>query len=330
MKSHLQRETEEVYVRGWQSNLDDSKSPHTKIISSFPFVQSIQAILPTSDIKVQKSLCEIKQFPFSVGLVQLSDLVIQGVPKGVGYVSLSSRLDADDCVCITPAQQLYMLLTKDTHETLGLTGKRLNSERQRWMVQIDLANPMMQSQSQSRAFSSLVNALRKLPPFVMTCSHPELKQQKVMTYSKRAIPNLSVPQSVLDQQDMMGVLDWTGAVLANIVPVPKHESELAGGGFISEYLFDQKQSAVMDCQIMSWKGMCRSEMMCEMLNKIANLQLPWAIVVLRGFRECPVAWNGARQTKSVANGEELCCLLIGDEKKYRGMVVSANHHSLPL
>ena len=70
-------------------------------------------IVPTSDPSVQQSLLQIEDFPFSVGLVELADLVSKGVAAGVGYISLGTRQGTDDCACITAVQKLYLLITKD-------------------------------------------------------------------------------------------------------------------------------------------------------------------------------------------------------------------------
>ncbi|KAG7444983.1 uncharacterized protein BT62DRAFT_970171 [Guyanagaster necrorhizus] len=112
-----------MFVRYSTGNEEGKKIQ--RLVSSYSFIQQLDAIFPAHDGLENALLCLETQY--ARGKMTISDIIASGKDLGLesNLTILSADFDDDDVWCIDPRGILTLCVAKDTYETLGIVGKKV-------------------------------------------------------------------------------------------------------------------------------------------------------------------------------------------------------------
>lgn len=122
-----------VTTNALSSSTNSTKLEHLAI--SRPFTQQLDIIFPSDDV-LESALSKLETRYFR-GRAKLSEIVDYAVPlansvpsPNIPFTALAINEPTDDVWCIDPRGLLTLSLSKDTHQRLGLLGKKLPFKNQ--------------------------------------------------------------------------------------------------------------------------------------------------------------------------------------------------------
>ena len=107
------------------SNSGHAIDSAAKVIQAHPFNRKLQLILPASQQQAQQAF-DVSAFYYAIRthLATLTELACAQSSFSEGLLS-AVCLDRSQAACVTPDQHLHVLMSKDQHQRLGITGARV-------------------------------------------------------------------------------------------------------------------------------------------------------------------------------------------------------------
>ncbi|XP_062285543.1 ribonuclease P protein subunit p40 [Scomber scombrus] len=271
----------------------------------------------------------------------LETAVYQGSVYGLSY---RSRIDQENCVCLTPNGRLSLSLDKDSYELLGFEGKPSKFNHRttsRYVVSVDLTDSCMApgGRGYQRLLKGLTSRLRLQVDFLL--SHPGggALQSLLSRYdwsehppevSVRSLSHLSCPAlltSDLQSCDPHSLLEWLGAVDADV------SCENSSSSFLSTLVCPEpsrtasQSLSVSVCGLLLPKDVLRlvQELRCYLEQ---SLQVSWVALTVHGFTDSPVSW-GHSEHGVVTGGENFYTLLLFQDQTYQLHLSTGAPHTCP-
>jgi len=289
-----------------------------------------------------------KDVSFYRSLISLYDLIVnQSIVKGNLYLSSGTRIDTDECMCVTAEGLVKLVVPKETYNRLGVVGKRSTYASETWIITIDVFAPHWKPGK--AGYERTMAMLSRLKPFVIlsTCEiKGALEVEKLLpSLELYSMFNVQVPQWKVADQDrdetlvMKDVLTWSGAVSCRLFDLVggSREQQPAPSEFVSSYhiagCYDYALDNAECVTQLTCTGLLQSEHAFNVLNKVRQhvkeQSLPWAVLIGRGFENAPVAWGDNEHSKFLS-GDYLYAFYVQPDDVYWGFVQSGQYDNLPI
>nr|XP_018905196.1 PREDICTED: ribonuclease P protein subunit p40-like [Bemisia tabaci] len=257
-----------------------------------------------------------------------ADFLHNFINKGkLSALSISARIDADDCACITPSKKLILVLEKVAFEELGLEGKVANSAKRakdRFYVTIDLADGSLRPGTKlyARVQKCLKERIKLKLDFIIAWEPPEesmcpssiaayfdSKKYSVKLchpkFNKQHAYNVTVPS--LDSNSPSDVVDWLGAACLSAQSDEQNE-------YSSSYLNFYDGSPCGQLTILKWYGFFTTSRIKELYESLRSYlersqDTPWCSLHVQGFDDSPVTFSN-QEHSFLVSGDNMYTIFI--------------------
>ncbi|CAG8656903.1 3963_t:CDS:2 [Acaulospora morrowiae] len=207
---------------------------------------------------------------------------------------------------------LTLNLTKDTYEQLGLTGNPSKfGSKQRFVVKVDLLEKSMIpgkkgfervkwcfNNSLTDPFSFLISFTNLDPRESQEINFPStfnakklMVDQKIETLNDIITPEVDIIKDTTQEKqwrsDVVEIYDWIGLVSLKAQRVFSHDHV---DPYISVYSSPEPNKSG-DGTILRWTGFIPSTEVLSLFKLVSELDLPWAVISVFGFRDSPISWD---------------------------------------
>ncbi|KAL1919763.1 uncharacterized protein VTP21DRAFT_1694 [Calcarisporiella thermophila] len=252
--------------------------------------------------------------------------------------SIGGRIDIDDIVVLDGDGKLTLSLSKDTYESLGLTGKPSKFGRQKFVVIIDLLEKSMipGKNGYERVQWCFENTFTQELEFYIAFVNPatskteemqfpsNFKSEKVqLNTTYRTLNDIFVPDMnslLLTSEDdkswrrnAMEAYEWMAmASLGSprICLIDKVDP------FVSVYQ-PPSNSTHQNVTSVRWKGLIPPQIVVQLLDSCRQYihTRPWISINIWGFKDSPFSWRGSEHGYLV-NGENNYSIMLLPREDY--------------
>ncbi|GMH38148.1 hypothetical protein BSKO_06032 [Bryopsis sp. KO-2023] len=280
---------------------------------------------------VETSLASFLQKPYLADRLKDPSTCFCGL--GVG-----GALDRSDGVCVAPDGTLRLSVTSDTHQRLGLVGRKCTQRDDRFLIDVKLGAKNFGPDR--RYYHRVLQCLEKIPSVTMWCLEVVngipvaidaeelgfLKHQQVLCKHTAGTEEIDGPvlqsrtttddELVLesgrpfvwnDSNDLSFLHEWLGGISCGVADI---------------------DNANVSCRIErlrlrreKWEGMIASHQILAAIewarDFVKHEAIPWVAIQVWGFRDSPVSWGEVEH--SIANefgGDNNYTLLIFSDDQY--------------
>ncbi|KAI8915025.1 ribonuclease P 40kDa subunit-domain-containing protein [Powellomyces hirtus] len=300
------------------------------VCKTHDFNNAVDILLPIEDAQLFTSIKHtIEGDYFYKATLPLSFFLEEATLKNYvrqgGFTALrcNAKIDTDDVFALLPTGVLVLNVTKDTYESLGLVGShsQCGTEKgQRFDVRIDLSDPDFKKSRQFdrvkwcfshtlaqpfEFYVSFVDAKTgksqgvEFPSKANTKHFPmqvqETNMENILIPSLPSHPtSTDIPGPVRDiwRADMLDTLEWFGMVANEATRINSNDNV---DPFYSVYACPEPNSPGSLTRT-SVGGFIHpsqiSSIIATAIEQVDNGVVPWAAVMVWGFRDAPVSWRG--------------------------------------
>lgn len=232
----------------------------------------------------------------------INNFVIKGE---LTALTISTRIDCDNCVCITPCGKLILSLTKDSYGSLGLQGTQSHftkNTKDRYVVTVDLRGRQL---VENRKNSEVPQCLRKLgrftfiaiwePPSAQVCPSSLAKYFNelgfevilcVNTQQYQVQKDVKVPVvRYEDEEEVIDVVEWLGMVTMKC-------PESYCNTFLSSYTTPSPFVTVPSIGTHQFRGFFTPKRIVKFINALKNaFKDQWFSIYVQGFSDSPINWH---------------------------------------
>ncbi|XP_015108974.1 ribonuclease P protein subunit p40 isoform X2 [Diachasma alloeum] len=232
------------------------------------------------------------------------------VKKGeLTLLSINTRIDLENCICVTPKGQLVLSLKVEDYQRLGIEGKQSYFDRSRssrFVVQVDLREETFTpgKKNYERVRKCLEENLEGVFDVIFIWEPPEKnvcpssaaawfhqKGYKVslcrQRHSERLEHNCRIP-SVGPDCDDERFLEWLG-IFSIGGDVINEDPE----NYVNSYIPPCPNAPKGDLLYAEWTGFFSRKRLEKIYKKLENYvdHTPWLSLHVQGFADSPVSWG---------------------------------------
>ncbi|KAI9096134.1 ribonuclease P 40kDa subunit-domain-containing protein [Phlyctochytrium arcticum] len=244
----------------------------------------------------------------------------------VSALPTKERIDQDDTFALLPSGILLLSVRKETYEKLGLTGRsaKYGQKGQRFHIHIDLAEPAFKPEGKLyerakwcfshtflKSFDMVISFGHIMTGLSSDISFPEnIRAERLVSASSTKImsglmlPEIgseyfegsatsdSDPKRLAWRERMHELLEWFGLLAFE---APRLDASDSIDPFYAVYS-PPEDSSVGTLATTRWTGYITPPQISKIKDlvkeHIAQHNLPWAALMVWGFRDAPISWRG--------------------------------------
>ncbi|XP_011314803.1 ribonuclease P protein subunit p40 isoform X2 [Fopius arisanus] len=236
------------------------------------------------------------------------------VKKGeLTLLSINTRIDLENCICVTPKGQLVLSLRAEDYQKLGIEGKGSYFDRvknSRYVVQVDLKKEAFTpgKRNYERVRKCLEENLEQVFDVIVIWEAPETnlcpssvaawfhqKGYKVslcrQRYSKRLVCDCRIPSVSPDCNDEK-FIEWLGII--SIGGDVKNEDP---ENYMNSYISPCPNASRGDVFFAEWRGFFSRKRLEGIYKKLqdyvehSSASSSWLSLHVQGFADSPVSWG---------------------------------------
>ncbi|KAJ3009646.1 Ribonuclease P protein subunit p40 [Thoreauomyces humboldtii] len=259
-----------------------------------------------------------------------------------------ARLDTGDVIAVLPSGILIMNLTKDTYQTLGLVGKKAFCG-QRFEIRLDLAEPGFKNGSKGfdRVAWCFSHTLTRTFEFILASVDLQTGLARDIDFPPSAAYTRNVPSTSIDplsdlivpmippasfpphvpsfdtdmdaeqwRSDAIDLFEWFGMVTCDVPRISAVQGTV--DPFYSVYSCPEP-NAIGTLTRVRGRGFLPPTEITSVLDKVGGDvregRVPWAAVMVWGYRDAPIGWRDREHGWSTGGGENDSMILVlpGDQ-----------------
>ncbi|KAK4879981.1 hypothetical protein RN001_008127 [Aquatica leii] len=298
-------------------------------IQRLPYNHLISVVLPNT-LRTPEIICDSLKTDceyYRISNISLDELtntkfIDNFLKKGsFSALSIDTRIDVDDCVCLTVDGLMVLSLRKETYETFGLEGVASNfycKSKERYIVSINLLSKTLKLGT--KKYERTNRCLSRLGNFclIMSWEPPDdICPSSIAKYFfdlgndvKLCVPDFNVRTSysvkVPDLENLSEFTEWLGmfsleTTLENTddylttyeTPIPCQE--------YGQVKFLQSRGFFTHSQI--------KKLLEELMTFAKTEDVPWVSLYVQGFSDAAVGWN-AQEHQYYTNGDNSYLIVI--------------------
>ncbi|XP_069694723.1 ribonuclease P protein subunit p40-like isoform X1 [Periplaneta americana] len=262
------------------------------------------------------------------------------VKKGqLTALSDGMKIDADDCVALTPSGELVLSLNKQTYQELGLEGRASIFSRvkqDRYVVILDLKKQHFTpgKKNYDRVCECLTNNARLNMNLLVTWKPPEERicpssvaayfssrgyrvRQCEPKFVKQIAYNVRVPvyNDSNNDEDALELMEWLGAF-----SIGADLKEGDTGDFLNSYQYPLENVDVGAVVQMQWRGYFTASQIHALFDELRRYvsqrsSIPWVSLYVQGFADSPINW-GLKEHQFYTNGDNSYVIFLKPNNRY--------------